>query len=43
MIDRFPARVSKSGCSKVITIPAAISDDYDVGDVVYVAVEKKGK
>ena len=41
MTDRFPARVSRSGSSKVVTIPEAIRDSYQVGDVVQVTLEKK--
>jgi hypothetical protein len=39
--DTFPARVHRSGHSKVVTIPEAIRDRYEIGDVVEVKIQKK--
>jgi len=43
MTDTFPARVSKSGPSKVITIPSMIADKYDIGETVQVLIKKTEK
>lgn len=42
-MNRFPARVSKSGSSKVIVIPVAIADEYKVGETIHVIVRKRGE
>lgn len=39
MSDKFPARVRKSGTSKVITIPEAIASKFKLGQTVYVEIE----
>ncbi len=41
MQDKFPARVRKSGTSKVVVIPEPIRDKYQEGDTVYVTIEKE--
>lgn len=41
MIDKFPARVSKSGPSKVITIPEPVRDNYQIGETVDVILKKR--
>ena len=37
---KFQAKVSKSGTSKVITIPVPYRDDYEIGDRIEVTVER---
>lgn len=41
MSDTFPATVRKSGRSKILTIVKEIAQEYQVGEVVMVKLEKK--
>lgn len=36
----FPARVRRSGTSKVVTIPEAIANKFELGETVYVEISK---
>jgi antitoxin component of MazEF toxin-antitoxin module len=38
--ETFPARVRKSGTSKIVTIPEAIASKFVIGETVYVEISK---